>query len=177
MGMDLNSILNPAIIDLKVEGTTKDEVLRNLAARLLENNYIDDVDQFVSDIYLREAEGPTGMGEGISIPHGKSKSAKKIGIAIGRTVNPIRWESSVSDDGWQESRLIFLFCVFVDSEFEATHLMLLSQLAGKLGNEARLVRLNNCETVEEIIEAILSEDEDLEKVESKEEIVDLDIDF
>lgn len=175
--MDLSSILNPAIIDLSVEGTTKDEVLRNLAAVLLKNGYIDDVEQFVSDIYEREAEGPTGMGEGISIPHGKSTAAKKIGIAIGRTVNPIRWESSVEDDGWQESHLIFLFCVFVDTEFASNHLMLLSQLAGKLGNEARLARLNQCQTADEIIAAILAGDEELESVSSKEEVVDLDLDF
>ena len=175
--MDLSSILNPAIIDLSVEGTTKDEVLRNLAAVLLKNGYIDDVEQFVSDIYEREAEGPTGMGEGISIPHGKSTAAKKIGIAIGRTVNPIRWESSVEDDGWQESHLIFLFCVFVDTEFASNHLMLLSQLAGKLGNEARLARLNQCRTEDEIIAAILADDEELESVSSKEEVVDLDLDF
>ena len=175
--MDLSSILNPAIIDLSVEGTTKDEVLRNLAQVLLRNGYIDNVEQFVSDIYEREAEGPTGMGDGISIPHGKSTAAKKIGIAIGRTVNPIRWESSMEDDGWQESRLIFLFCVFVDTEFAANHLMLLSQLAGKLGNEARIVRLNQCQTADEIIAAILLEDEELEAVDSKEEIMDLDLDF
>lgn len=175
--MDLSSILNPAIIDLSVEGTTKDEVLRNLAAVLQKNGYIDDVEQFVSDIYAREAEGPTGMGEGISIPHGKSTAAKKIGIAIGRTVNPIRWESSVEDDGWQESHLIFLFCVFVDTEFASNHLMLLSQLAGKLGNEARLARLNQCQTADEIIAAILADDEELESVSSKEEVVDLDLDF
>ena len=175
--MDLSSILNPGIIELSVEGTTKDEVLRNLAAVLLKNGYIDDVEQFVSDIYEREAEGPTGMGEGISIPHGKSTAAKKIGIAIGRTVNPIRWESSVEDDGWQESHLIFLFCVFVDTEFASNHLMLLSQLAGKLGNEARLARLNQCQTADEIIAAILADDEELESVSSKEEVVDLDLDF
>ena len=175
--MDLSSILNPAIIVLSVEGATKDEVLRNLAAVLLKNGYIDDVEQFVSDIYEREAEGPTGMGEGISIPHGKSTAAKKIGIAIGRTVNPIRWESSVEDDGWQESHLIFLFCVFVDTEFASNHLMLLSQLAGKLGNEARLARLNQCQTADEIIAAILADDEELESVSSKEEVVDLDLDF
>ena len=151
--------------------------IRNLAAVLLKNGYIDDVEQFVSDIYEREAEGPTGMGEGISIPHGKSTAAKKIGIAIGRTVNPIRWESSVEDDGWQESHLIFLFCVFVDTEFASNHLMLLSQLAGKLGNEARLARLNQCQTADEIIAAILADDEELESVSSKEEVVDLDLDF
>lgn len=175
--MDLSSILNPAIIDLSVEGTTKDEVLRNLAQVLLRNGYIDDVEQFVSDIYEREAEGPTGMGEGISIPHGKSTAAKKIGIAIGRTVNPIPWESSMEDDGWQKSNLIFLFCVFVDTEFASNHLMLLSQLAGKLGNEARLNRLHQCQSAEEIIAAILADGEELEAVDSKEEIIDLDLDF
>lgn len=175
--MELSEILDPAIIDLAVEGETKDEVLRALAGRLLENGYIDDVSQFVSDIYLREAEGPTGMGEGISIPHGKSAAAKKIGIAIGRTLHPIRWESSVEDDGWQDSRLIFLFCVFVDTSFAENHLLLLSQLAGKLGSEARLAQLNRCESAQEIIRALLAEDEDLEAVESAEEITDLDIDF
>ncbi len=177
MELNLNAILDPAIIDLAVEGKTKDEVLRNLAGRLLENGYIDNVDRFVSDIYEREAEGPTGMGDGISIPHGKSPAAKKIGIAIGKTVNPIKWESSVSDDGWQESRLIFLFCVFVDTEFAENHLMLLSQLAGKLGSEARLAKLNQCRSADEIVKTILADDDELEAVESKEEIKELDLDF
>ena len=83
----LNTIIDPAIIDLKVEGTTKDEVLRNMAATLLKNGYIDDVDQFVSDIYVREADGPTGMGEGISIPHGHSPAAKKLGTVIPMAVS------------------------------------------------------------------------------------------
>lgn len=174
---DLSTIIDPAIIDLKVEGTTKDEVLRNMAATLLKNGYIDDVDQFVSDIYVREADGPTGMGEGISIPHGHSPAAKKLGIAIGKTVNPIRWESELSDDGWQETRLIFLFCVMVDSSFVENHQLLLSQLAMKLGTEARVVKLGQCETAQEIIDTLLCDDEELEKVETKEEIVDLDLDF
>ena len=174
---DLSTILDPAIIDLKVEGTTKDEVLRNLAGTLLKNGYIDNVDQFVSDIYDREAEWPTGMGEGISIPHGHSPAAKKLGIAIGKTVNPIRWESELSDDGWQETRLIFLFCVMVDGSFVENHQLLLSQLAMKLGTEARVVKLGQCETVQQIIDTILCDDSELEQVEAKEEIVELDLDF
>ena len=174
---DLSAILDPAIIDIKVEGTNKDEVLRYLAGDLLKNGYIDSVDQFVSDIYDREAEGPTGMGEGISIPHGHSSAAKKIGIAIGKTVNPIRWESTITDDGWQDSRMIFLFCVPVDGDFVENHQFLLSQLAMKLGCDARVAKLPTCESVQEIIDTILCDDEELEKVESKEEIVDLNIDF
>ena len=49
--MNLREILNEDIIDLEVEGTTKDEVLHNMATLLLNNGYINDVEQFVKDIY------------------------------------------------------------------------------------------------------------------------------
>lgn len=156
--MELKDVLNIAITDAAVEGKTKDEVLRALSARLLAGGYIDDLERFVSDIYLREADGPTGMGGGLSIPHGKSPAAKKMGIAVGRTVNPIRWESCVSNDGWQESRLVFLFCVLDDEAFADNHLSLLSQLAGKLGSDERVARLKDCQSPRELLEALLAEE-------------------
>lgn len=177
--MPLIDILNPDIIDLEVLGSTKDEVLHHLANDLYKNDYIDDVEQFVKDIYEREAEGPTGMGSGISIPHGKSKSVKKIGIAIGKTVQPIRWESGMSDDGYQDTHLIFLFCVSADNEFARNHMLLLSELAGKLGNDVRVTKLSQAKTKEEIMQLILCDDDELGETEvlEQEEIVDLDIDF
>lgn len=177
--MNLKEILNENIIDLSVEGSTKDEVLHNMAKLLLENEYIDDADEFVKGIYEREAEGPTGMGSGISIPHGKSKAVKKIGICIGKTANPIKWESAMYESGFQETKLIFLFCVSVDSSFAQNHMLLLSELAGKLGNETRVNKLVNAKSKKEIIDLILCDDSALDSsnTESEEEIVDLDIDF
>ena len=178
--MPLNDILNADIIDLNVQGETKDEVLRYMANVLLENGYINDVDVFVKDIYEREAEGPTGMGSHISIPHGKSNSVTRNGIMIGKTVNPIRWESSMSDDGFQDTHLIFLFCVSADAEFARNHMMLLSELAGKLGNDVRVTKLSGASTKEEIMNLLLCDDSELgevDKVLEEEEIVDLDIDF
>lgn len=175
--MDLKEILNPAIIDLAVEGTTKREVLDNLADLLLKNGYIGDPKEFVNDIYLREAEGPTGMGSGISIPHGKSKTVKKIGIAIGKTVHPIKWESSMEDSGYQDTHLIFLFCVSADASFAENHMKLLSQLAGKLGNDARVKALSNARTADEIVSLILADDDEFSgsATNEDEKIVDLDI--
>ena len=171
-------ILDENIIDLEVEGTTKDEVLRNLSQRLLENDYITSVDQFVSDIYVREAEGPTGMGNHISIPHGKSDAVKKIGIAIGRTKNMIKWESSMSNDGFQDTNIIFLFCVSNDSDFAANHMMLLAELAGKLGNDARVAKLQDVKTKKELIDVILNEPESGDAGDNQEdENFDVDINF
>ena len=177
--MPLNDILNTDLIDLNVEGNTKDEVLRYMADVLLKTGYINDADVFVKDIYEREAEGPTGMGSHISIPHGKSFSVLRNGIMIGKTVNPIRWESSMSDDGFQDTHLIFLFCVSADAEFARNHMMLLSELAGKLGNDVRVAKLSKATTKEEILDLILCEDDQLGEAEAleEEEIVDLDIDL
>ncbi len=178
--MPLADILNKDIIDLEVKGTNKDEVLHYMANVLLNNGYINDTDVFVKDIYEREAEGPTGMGAGISIPHGKSLSVLKNGIMIGKTVEPVKWESSMSDDGFQDTHLIFLFCVSADEEFARNHMMLLSELAGKLGNDVRVTKLSATSSKEEIMDLILCDDDqlgDVDQVLNEEEIVDLDIDF
>ena len=155
--MNLREILNEDIIDLEVEGTTKDEVLHNMATLLLNN----------------------GMGSSISIPHGKSEAVKKIGICIGKTKNDIKWETAMTDSGFQDTRLIFLFCVSADTEFATNHMLLLSELAGKLGNEARVAKLAEAKTKEEVVNLILCDDSELDSsnVKSDEEIVDLDIDF
>ncbi|MBQ4342849.1 MAG: PTS sugar transporter subunit IIA, partial [Erysipelotrichaceae bacterium] len=68
--MGLRDILNEEIIDLDLKGTTKDEVLHELAGHLKTAGYISDVEDFVKDIYVREEEGITGMGNHIAIPHG-----------------------------------------------------------------------------------------------------------
>lgn len=161
MELKLEDVLDPVITDTAVDGRTKDEVLRAMAGKLLAGGYISDLERFVADIYHREADGPTGMGDCISIPHGKSSAAKKMGIAVARTVEPVRWESCVSESGWQETRLVFLFCVLDDEAFADNHLSLLSQLAGKLGGEGRIRRLLTCQSVEELLEMLLEEEKKL----------------
>ena len=155
--MELRDVLDAAVTDAAAEGKTKEEVLRSLSQKLLENGYISDLERFMADIYRREADGPTGMGGVISIPHGKSPAAKKMGVAVARTAAPVRWESCVSDDGWQETRLVFLFCVLDDAEFAENHLSLLAQLAEKLGSKARVERLLACQSAEALLETLLAE--------------------
>ena len=166
--MELKEILDEKIIDLELEGTTKDETLRNLSKRLLQAGYISDVDQFVKDIYVREAEGPTGMGHKISIPHGKSSAVRKIGIAIGRCV--------------QDTNIIFLFCVSDDNNFAENHMKLLSDLAGKLGNDNRVRKLQEVTSKSELINVIINDSacvSEGEKAwdEEEERIEELDIDL
>ncbi len=145
--MSLKEILNENIIDLDLKGSTKDAILRELSRKLLEEKYISNIEEFIKDIYVREAEGVTGMGNHIAIPHGKSDSVKKIGIAIGRSNHYVEWESY--DD--EPVNLFFLFCVSNDNDFAKNHMMLLAELASKLGNDERVSKLQCVKTKDELI--------------------------
>lgn len=118
------------------------------ASYVKDANYIGDVDEFVKDIYLRESEGVTGIGNFVAIPHGKSDSVTQVGIAIGKLNNEIEWETL---DG-QGVKLIFLFAVSNDHEYARNHMKLLAQIAGKLGNDENIEKLLNAKTVEELKE-------------------------
>lgn len=148
--MKLKDIIDEKIIDLEMNCKDKDEALRTLSKHLLDAGYINDLDQFVSDIYKREEIGVTGIGNHIAIPHGQSHSVEKIGIAIGRLKEDIKWESIDDED----INLIFLFCVSNNTEYARNHLLLLSEVAGKLGNDKIISALQNVREKEELIKVL-----------------------
>jgi PTS system fructose-specific IIA component len=120
-----------------------------LAQLLKKAGYIDDLSGYLKDVYLREQEGITGIGNHVAIPHGKSDSVEKVGIAVGRTKEMIEWESY---DG-EPSDLFFLFAVPSDSEGAKDHLKLISELAAKLGNNKTMEKLQTAKSYEELLEA------------------------
>ena len=85
----------------------------------------------------------------MAIPHGKSAFVDKVGIAVGRTKEMIEWESY---DG-EPSQLFFLFAVPADSDGAKDHLRLIAELAGKLGNDVTMSKLQAASSYENLVEA------------------------
>ena len=93
-----------------------------------------------------------GTMKNIAIPHGKSASVKKIGVAIGVTAREIPWETL---DG-KGVKGIILFAVGNDNEGAKTHLKLLSLFARKLGNDEVVEQLIKAKETKEVIAAFAS---------------------
>ena len=72
---------------------SKQEALSFLCALLEKNGYITNKSVFLEDVLRRENIGPTGMENGIAIPHGESEVAKVATIAVLKTKNDLDWES------------------------------------------------------------------------------------
>ena len=146
--MSVLDVLDRRVVDLNMKVKVKDDAIRHLSGLLKEAGYIEDIEEFVKDIYERESEGITGIGEHIAIPHGKSESVRNIGIAVGKLDNMIEWESLDN----KPVDLIFLFAVS-KNQYDNSHLKLLGDLAGRLGRNNTIKKLREMNDFEDLLEA------------------------
>lgn len=144
--MDLSSILDSRIIAVRLKAGNKRDAIVALSKLLKQAGYIDNVELFVKDIYNRESEGITGIGDYIAIPHGKSAFVKHVGVAIGILDKEIKWETL---DG-RGVKVIILFAVSNDNSSAQTQLKLLSAFAGRLGDEDTVQHLVHAKTVDDV---------------------------
>lgn len=145
--MDLAKVIRCETIKLDMEATTKKEVLEELTELLLKSNAISNKENFLKDVFYRESIGTTGIGNGIAIPHGKSKFVNKTSLAIGRTNVDIEWESL--DE--QPVRFIILFAV-TEEDRNTTHIKILSKVASNLGDDDVCAKLLKAKSPEEILD-------------------------
>ncbi|MDK2780119.1 MAG: fructose system component [Trichococcus sp.] len=147
--MEITTIIDPRLIKTNMTAESKGDALSQLTTLLLDGGYITDVDGFIQDIYAREGEGMTGIGNYIAIPHGKSAFVKEIGVAIGVLEEEIPWETL---DG-KGVKGIILFAVGNDTAAAKQHLKLLSLFARKLGNDEVTENLLLSKNTDEVIKA------------------------
>jgi len=73
---------NQILLDLK--GESRDEIIRELAKCLKDNEKIVDFDGFLEHVFKRENEASTGIGNGVAIPHARTNRVSDFIVAIGR---------------------------------------------------------------------------------------------
>ncbi len=91
--MTLTEILQPACVKAPLENTDKMAVIEELVDLLDENGLLQDRKAALEAVIARERTRSTGIGSGIAIPHGKSRSVNELVMSIGITKDPIDFES------------------------------------------------------------------------------------
>ena len=150
--IDLSKIISKDLLIVDSVSKSKQEVLLELAKLLEKKEYITNAVNFLDDVYLRESEGITGIGNGIAIPHGKSKSVKKTTVAIAVLKNEIDWET-LDEKG---VKVVILFAV-QDTDATTTHILLLQQVAILLANDNFLDSLKEVSSVDQLYEIFVNE--------------------
>lgn len=157
--MKITDILKPNSISLGENPGSKSEIISKLANLMENTGNISDKKQFIDDVEIREKSGSTGMGDGVAIPHAKSKGVVKPGLAAMTVPEGTDYDSM---DG-EPSKLFFMIAVPESSNDE--HLNVLSRLSTMLMDSDFINNLLNASNTDEFIKLI----EDKENKEFSEE--------
>lgn len=166
--MEITEVLDPQTIATHLNVTDKAQALNAMAEMFVKARNVEDKEQFIKDVYEREAIGATGVGNYIAIPHGKSVAVKKPGVAVSVLDHEIEWES-LDNTG---AKIVILFAVGADDEAAMEHLKLLAMFSKRLGDDAVIKRLLDADSVEDVIHAFAEEEAQTEDLEEEE--LDLD---
>ena len=121
--MRITDLLKDCSIELNTSAATKQEAIEKLVGLMEKAGNVSDHDQYLKDVLAREAEGTTGLGDGIATPHAKSAGIREAGLAAMTIPGGMDFESM---DG-KPARLFFL--IAAPDAANDLHLQVLSKLA------------------------------------------------
>jgi PTS system nitrogen regulatory IIA component len=148
--MKILDILDKRVIIPQLTSKTKEGVLRELVHVLPETDRQVNEDRLIEVLLERESLGSTGIGEGVAIPHGKSREVKKILASFGRSLPGLDFQAL-------DGKPTYLFFLLIAPENSAgLHLKALAQISRLMKDPAFRKRLMEAASADEIY-AIFSE--------------------
>lgn len=163
--MRITDLLDSKCIDIHGAPKTKTEALNQMVALMERSGSITDTQRYRAEVFHREEEGTTGVGEGIAIPHGKGDFVKKATLAAMVVKDGVEYEAM---DG-EPVHLIFL--IAAPNTKDNVHLDVLAKLSVLLMNEGVTSQLLNAGTPEEFLSILDAADESTGDMINKSETV------
>ena len=141
--MKIIDLLQERAIKLNSSASSKEEAINQMINLISQTGNIVNKQEFKETVLKREKEGTTGIGEGIAIPHGKSRAVKKACLAAMVLPKGVEFEAL---DG---KKVNLIFMIAAPENQENTHLEVLSRLSALLMDQALRENLKRAKTPEE----------------------------
>lgn len=148
--MNLTTLTHSSAVCVQARYASRDEAIRQLTMRLVALGKITDGDAFLAEVYRRESQGPTALGEGLAVPHGKSSAVNEAAFAVATLSEPLEWEGV---DGPENVELIVLLAI-PPAEAGSTHIQVLTALTSRLADDALRERVMAAATAEDLLDAL-----------------------
>ncbi|WP_032510522.1 PTS fructose transporter subunit IIABC [Streptococcus suis] len=160
--MKIQDVLKKDVMLLDLQATSKEAVIDEMIASLVEKGYVTDFEVFKTGIMNREAQTTTGLGDGIAMPHAKNAAVKEATVLFAKSNKGVDYASL---DG-QPTDLFFM--IAAPEGANDTHLAALAELSKYLMKPGFADRLRAVTNPEEVI-AVFDTAEEADK--AAEEVV------
>jgi fructose PTS system EIIBC or EIIC component len=141
----ITDITTKNLVNTNLKGETKEQVIDELIDTLYAEGVLSSKEEFKKAILAREAQGSTGLGMNIAIPHGKSNAVKRPAVTFGIKREGVDWNSIDGTD----AKLVFMIAVPQESAGDA-HLKILQLLSRRLMDDQFREDLLKAATKEEV---------------------------
>ncbi|EEY5972046.1 PTS 2-O-a-mannosyl-D-glycerate transporter subunit IIABC [Escherichia coli] len=148
--MNLTTLTHRDALCLNARFTSREEAIHALTQRLAALGKISSTEQFLEEVYRRESLGPTALGEGLAVPHGKTAAVKEAAFAVATLSEPLQWEGV---DGSEAVDLVVLLAI-PPNEAGTTHMQLLTALTTRLADDEIRARIQSATTPDELLSAL-----------------------
>ncbi|HHT7773985.1 TPA: PTS fructose transporter subunit IIABC [Streptococcus suis] len=143
--MKIQDVLRKDVMLLDLQATSKEAVIDEMIASLVDKGYVTDFDVFKTGIMNREAQTTTGLGDGIAMPHAKNTAVKEATVLFAKSNKGVDYASL---DG-QPTDLFFM--IAAPEGANDTHLAALAELSKYLMKPGFADKLRGVSSPEEVI--------------------------
>ena len=159
--MRITDLLDRRSVSLTAAPKGKSEALDMAVDLMVKSEKISDREAYRKQVYLREEESTTGIGEGIAIPHGKCDAVKKPGLAAMVIKNGVEFEAL------DDEPVTLLFLIAAPNAEDNIHLDVLSKLSVMLMDEEFTESLRNASSVDEFMDIIDKADSEKKDIDER----------
>ena len=152
--MRITDLLDSKSICLEGTPGSKNEALDQMVDLMARSGKINDLEAYRKQVYLREEESTTGIGDGIAIPHGKCDAVTRPGLAA------MVVREGVEFDALDGEPVNLIFLIAAPNTEDNVHLDVLSKLSVLLMDEKFVEDLKNAKTVDDFLQIVDAADEE-----------------
>ena len=152
--MRITELLDKRSISLTGAPVNKSEALDQVVELMVKSGKINDKEAYRRQVYAREEESTTGIGEGIAIPHGKCDAVSKPGLAA------MVVKDGVDFDALDGEPVTLIFLIAAPNTEDNVHLDVLSKLSVLMMDEEFSDNLRHAKSVDEFLAIIDKADEE-----------------
>jgi mannitol/fructose-specific phosphotransferase system IIA component (Ntr-type) len=149
--MDLTKLLPVSHLQTELMAMGLQDGLRLAVQPLVDTGIVSDGDKFVEDLIVRESQYTTAVGNFVAIPHARTHTASRLGLAI--AVFPGGLDFPEAPDG-QPVKVFFI--IAIPAFAPVAHMPLLQHIAKFVRNPKKVEKLVDSKSAAAAVKYLLS---------------------
>ncbi|MFT8424361.1 MAG: fructose-specific PTS transporter subunit EIIC [Liquorilactobacillus sp.] len=142
--MDVLNILKKDIMIMDLKAKTKEDALHEMVNSFFANGLVNDKKLFEQDIFKREEEATTGIGDGIAMPHARNKAVNAAAVLFAKS------EQGIDYDALDGKPVHLFFMIAAPANANDVHLQALAGLSSLLLDANLITDLKKAKTPTEV---------------------------